>query len=129
MTTDPLNDPAIRAAAEAWHELVDQVASCAETARAADPAKLPVTNDYLPARDLMYGAAESRILHEAHSAAERFAAAVDLSGLRETIKSEPGMDELALLGSVAMLRGALLQVREAVGQLDRTFPGEVRDPE
>lgn len=82
---DPIYDPAFKAAAAAWHSLIDYAEACAEAAVDADPARLTVTDDYEGARQALKAAVDSRILHLVQDAAMRFQAAVeapkDLSAL------------------------------------------------
>ncbi|WP_345486013.1 hypothetical protein, partial [Planotetraspora phitsanulokensis] len=117
---DPSKDPTIKGAAAAWHDLCDHAANCADLASSADPAKLPVTDDYAGALAELDHAAQTGILHLVDDATKRFSATFDLTtGMKNLIAGGAGENELALLGAVLMLRGSMQNVQDAIDQLEK----------
>lgn len=119
-----LNDPGIKGAAAAWHDLIDTARSCAEMAGSADTSRFDVTDDYPAARDQLAAALVDCALFEVHEASVRFQAAIltDMSVARTGTSGQEvvrgmGVNELALMGAVMMLRGALIHLQEALDQL------------
>ncbi|MEU1883521.1 hypothetical protein ABZ470_39960 [Streptosporangium sp. NPDC020072] len=122
MTDHSWMDSELKGAAAAWHNLCDHAAQCAEIARDVDPAKLPVTDDYLDAREQLYAAVETRILHEVDDATERFQAAFISVVPSAALRSGAGANEVALFGAVMALRGARHHLGEALAQLEQRYP-------
>jgi hypothetical protein len=140
VSADDFNYADIKAAAAHWHHMIDACSAvavaCTDTDEgpAADPAKVPGATEDAPAaieelqRVVLGPDAKSQgvILHEADDAARRVSAALPVRladmvlGLLDAGGGEP---ELALMGAVMMLNGALHDLDEALQQID---PG---DPE
>jgi hypothetical protein len=116
---DPVNDPLLKGAAAAWHQLVDYVVSCAAMVAAADPTRMRVSSDYTAARADLVSAAQTQRLFQARNAAKRFEAAVDTS----QIPAAGDENEAALIRAVITLRMALNHLDDALDQVEKRFPG------
>jgi hypothetical protein len=109
----------MKGAAAHWHELCDHADRVAGWARSADPAKMPVTDDYADALAELDRSLVDRALHEVYDATVRFSKTFDLSGdLAETVKRcESGGSEIALMGAVSLLDGARHDLDKALERL------------
>src|SRR5262245_61571411 len=121
------HDPAIKAAAAAWHQLVDAARACAVAAALADATRLDVTADYAEARDELAAAAHGGVLHEVYEASVRFQAAVRIPpDAVDQVVAAGGVSaasEVNLIVAVVMLRGSLIMLKEAQVRLVADSPG------
>ncbi|MBO2461732.1 hypothetical protein [Actinomadura violacea] len=129
----------LRGAAAHWHNLIDLasavVAACTdgEEGPAADPAKVPnATGDAVAAIEALRvvvtgpdAVANGIALHEVDEAARRVSAAfpIAIDNLIPDLLSSGGRSsEIALMGAVMMLNGALHDLDDALARLGRFDP-------
>ncbi|GGT11235.1 hypothetical protein GCM10010176_064770 [Nonomuraea spiralis] len=123
---EQLDIPAeIRESAAAGDDLLDRVIICARAAANADPAKMPVSDDYLDALHHLDTvlAARPLIVYQVRDAARRYAAAFTLpENANDLVATGAGDNEMALMGSVILLREAIQDQDAAHAQLKQRYP-------
>ncbi|PRX66088.1 hypothetical protein B0I32_106224 [Nonomuraea fuscirosea] len=109
----------------AGDELVDRAIICARAAADADPAKMPVSDDYIGVLNTLDAVLSAQPLnvHEVRDAACRYAAAFAFPSDENTlVASGAGVDEMALMESVLLLREAIEAQDATHAQLNQRFP-------